>query len=419
LATAKELLAAGHSAVCFERAPSLGGVFRLGETGGVVWESCRLTSSALLTAFSDFPMAGAEAHPPVGEYVAYLTRYAEHFQVLPHIRFDTTVESLAQNPAGNWTLRIRQGAQCSEETFDAVAVCSGLHQHPHVPKFAGQESFHGQIMHAADYRRPAQVRGKKVLIIGAGESGADVAAEVAANAAETVLSQRCGVAVVPRSQFGAKTDDFVRAIAQGRCKRAPGVDRFDGARAVFTDGSEFTPDLVILCTGFETRVPLLSDSIVNTPRFLHTFHPEIGTILGFIGFVRPAFGAIPPLAEPQRSIDYWTKFRAHFFRAVRGRLDHLVEFTCFRDELASRSGCKPAWRDLRKESRAFRRRFIAAQHRLAGPHAKPELARGIIEDLSILHPWPDRWNLHLRWFLSRTLDKLRGPEFAPKLEIEA
>jgi dimethylaniline monooxygenase (N-oxide forming) len=537
LATAKELLAEGHSVVCFERAPSLGGVFRFGETGGVVWESCRLTSSALLTAFSDFPMAGAEAHPPVGEYVAYLTRYAEHFQVLPHIRFDTTVEALAQDPSGNWTLRFRQGAECSEGTFDAVAVCSGLHQHPHVPKFAGQESFHGQIMHAADYRRPAQVRGKKVLIIGAGESGADVAAEVALNAAETVLSLRRGVAVVPRSQFGVpkdyqtsrllnspahwifqtrnpaddarratyrwtflpflfvdkalqltyrylweylplftagdiglnlktrqissqllaesggtvneqfgtKTDDFVRAIAQGRCKRAPGVDRFDGARAVFTDGSEFTPDLVILCTGFETRVPFLSDSIVNTPRFLHTFHPEIGTSLGFIGFVRPAFGAIPPLAElqarwfaqmqcghavlppkeeMQRSIDYWTNFRAHFFRAVKGRLDHLVEFTCFCDELASRIGCKPAWRDLRKESRAFRQRFIAgafvaAQYRLVGPHAKPELAREIIENLSILHPWPDRWNLHLRWFLSRTLHKLCGPEFAPKLEIEA
>ena len=533
MATAKELLAEGHSVVCFERAASLGGVFRFGEADGVVWESCRLTSSALLTAFSDFPMTAAEPHPPVAEYVAYLTRYAETFGVLPHIRFDTTVESITRNPSGNWTLRTQSG----EEMFDAVAVCSGLHQHPHVPEFAGQESFQGQIIHAADYRRPAQVRGKKVLIIGAGESGADVAAEVAANAAETVLSLRRGVAVLPRNQFGVpkdyqtsrllnspahwifqtrnpadnarraayrwtflpflfidkalqltyryfweylplltsgdiglnlktrqitnqllaesggtvneqfgtKTDDFVRAIAQGRCKRAPALDRFDGARARFTDGAECTPDLVILCTGFETRVPFLSDSIANTPRFLHTFHPEVGTSLGFIGFLRPAFGAIPPLAElqarwfaqlqsghavlppkeeMQRSIAYWTNFRAHFFRAVRGRLDHLVEFTCFCDELASRIGCKPAWRDLRKESRAFRKRFIAgafvaAQYRLIGPHAKPELARAIIENLPILHPWPDRWNLQLRWFLSRTLHKLRGPEFAPKLEIEA
>ena len=56
LATVKELLEEGHRPTCFERAPSLGGVFRFDEKDGVVWESCRLTSSILLTAFSDFPV---------------------------------------------------------------------------------------------------------------------------------------------------------------------------------------------------------------------------------------------------------------------------------------------------------------------------------------------------------------------------
>lgn len=543
LVTAKELLAEGHSVVCFEKAAGMGGVFRFGETDGVVWESCRLTSSALLTAFSDFPMADAgSGHPPVGQYVEYLTRYAEAFDLLRHIRFGTAVEAATQDhdSGGRWTVRFRDAHGVREETFDAIALCSGLHQHPHSPRFPGQDSFPGDVIHGAQYRRPSQVAGRRVLIVGAGESGADVTAEVAANARETVLSLRRGVAVVPRAmfgkpkdyqtsrllnspahwifqtrnpvddgkrrayrwtflpflfidkalqltyrylweylplvatpslarirrnlatrrltnqllaesggtvneQFGTKTDDFVHALAEGRCRRAPGIERFEGARVIFQDGSEFRPDLVILCTGFETRMPYLDPAIADAPRFLHTFHPEVGSSLGFIGFLRPAFGAIPPLAELQarwfaqiqsgrlelppigemrQSIDRSTQFRRQFFRAVRGRLDHLVEFTPFCDELASRIGCKPTWRDLKAESRAFRKRFVAgpfvaAQYRLVGPHAKPDLARNLIEALPVMHPWPDRWNLQLRWWLSRLLHRLRGPGFEPKLELES
>src|SRR5262249_52977960 len=147
---------------------------------------------------------------------------------------------------------------------------------------------------------------------------------------------------------------------------------------------------VIFCTGFETRMPYLDETLAAAPRFLHTFHPETGGSLGFIGFLRPAFGAIPPLAELQArwvaliprgraalpppaemrvSIAYWTRFRTQFFRAVKGRLDYLVEYTPFCDELAARIGCKPTWRDVRRERRRFQRKFVAgpfvgAQYRL-------------------------------------------------------
>jgi dimethylaniline monooxygenase (N-oxide forming) len=540
LATVKELLAEGHSVVCFEKATDLGGVFRFGEEDGVVWQSCRLTSSALLTAFSDFPFPVQHTdHPPIREYVDYLARYADTFEVRRHIQFATTVEAIKQNPNGQWVVQVRDAQGRRQENFDSVALCSGLHQHPHMPRFPGQEEFTGEVIHGAQYRRPSQVSGKRVLVVGAGESGADVAAEVASHAAEAVLSLRRGVAVLPRTmfgqpkdhqtsrllnspahwifqtrnptddhkrkvyrwaflpflfidkalqltfryfweylpllrgagpaevrtnlrtrqltnqllaesggtvneQFGTKTDDFVRAIADGRCRKAPGIDRFDHDRAVFADGSDFRPDLVILCTGFETRLPFLDSSIADAPRFLHTFNPAVGPSLGFIGFLRPAFGAIPPLAElqarwfalvqsgkinlpseesMQASIERWTDFRKHFFRAVRGRLDHLVEFTPYCDELASQIGCKPSWKDVKRESKRFQDRFlqgpfVAAQYRLVGPHAKPEIARSVIETLPIMHPWPDRLNLHLRWALSRILHRFAGPEYAPKLELE-
>jgi dimethylaniline monooxygenase (N-oxide forming) len=540
LVTVKELLQEGHAPTCFERADGLGGVFRFGETDGVVWESGRLTSSPLLTVFSDFPdPAGQIRHMRAGEYVRYLESYCEQFDVLRHIHFCTAVESVTPDPAGGWTIRIRDPQGSREEHFDAVAICSGLHQHPHMPRLAGQETFTGELIHGAQYRRPAQVQGKRVLIVGAGESGADIAAEVAANAADTVLSLRRGVAVLPKNifgkpqdlqtsrlqnssahwifqtrnpaddakrkvyrwtflpfvfvdkfiqltfrffweflpllweptlakartnvrtrkltiqllktsggtlneQFGTKTDEFVRAMVEGRCRQVPAIARFDGPRVVFQDGAEFTPDLVIFCTGFETRLPFLDSALAAAPRFLHTFHPDTGPSLGFIGFVRPAFGAIPPLAElqarwfalilsgrlalpskseMQQSIESWTENRSHVFRAVKGRLEHLVDFAPFCDELASRIGAKPSWRDLRRQGRRFRRRFIAgpfvaAQYRLVGPHAQPDLARQVIENLPMVVPVPYFLNLHLRWALSRLLHRLKGPEYAPKLELE-
>ena len=540
LVTVKELLEEGHAPTCFEKADGLGGVFRFGENDGVVWESCRLTSSGLLTAFSDFSVPADRAgHMAAGEYVDYLAKYCAAFDVSRHIRFGTRVEAVTRSPRGGWTVRTLDARGTREEHYDAVTVCSGLHQYPHLPRLPGQETFTGVLLHGAQYRRPAQVVGKRVLIVGAGESGADVVAEVSRHAAETVLSLRRGVAVLPRSmfgepkdyqtsrihnsaahwvfqtrnpeddrkrniyrtvflplvlldkclqilfrvvweflpllyssrlaeiratlktrkmtvellkesggtlneQFGTKTDDFVRAIAVGRCRRAPAIARFEGPRVLFADGSHFEPDLVIFCTGFDTKMPFLDEAVAGAPRYLHTFNPEVGASLGFIGFLRPAFGAIPPLAELQarwfallqsgrlelpsrekmrESIERGARFRAHIFRAVRGRLDYLIDHTPFCDELAAQVGCKPTRRAVRQEGLSFRLRFfaapfVAAQYRLVGPHAKPWITREVITSLPIMHPLPDLINLYLRWLLSRVLHRVLGPEFAPKLELQ-
>jgi dimethylaniline monooxygenase (N-oxide forming) len=540
LVTVKELLEEGHEPICFERAASLGGVFRFDENDGVVWESCRLTSSGLLTAFSDYPVhSSCAGHMTVREYVEYLAKYCDAFDVTRHIYFNTRVDCVGRTPEGEWLVRTSGPRGVLDERYDAVAICSGLHQHPHVPNFPGQDTFTGEYLHGAHYRRPKQVVGKKVLVVGAGESGADIVAEVSAHAAETVLSLRRGVGVQSRTafgkprdyltsrilngashwvfqtrnpkddrkrrlykslflplvfvdkclqlffiffweflpllfaprltdiktnlktrklirqllaesggvlteQFGTKTDEFVRAMVVGRCRRVPGIQRFEGSRVVFSDGNCFEPDLVIFCTGFDTKVPFLSDGLADGPRYLHAFNPMVGADLGFIGFLRPAFGAIPPLAELQarwfsllqsnrlklpsadtmlKSIDHWTRYRAHIFRAMRGRLDHLVDHTPFCDALARQIGCKPTGAAIRAENRRFRLRFfaapfVAAQYRMVGPHAKPWIARDVISNLPIMHPLPDLINLYLRWKMSRALYRAFGSEFAPKLELQ-
>jgi dimethylaniline monooxygenase (N-oxide forming) / hypotaurine monooxygenase len=541
LTTVKALLEEGHQPTCFEQASSLGGVFRLGEDDGVVWESCRLTSSALLTAFSDFPVSSElPEHLEVGQYVQYLERYCAAFGVNRHLRFGATVEAVTPTAnGGGWTVSWRDRNGPHSETYDAVAICSGLHQHPKRATFVGQETFPGTMIHGAEYRRPAEVAGRKVLIVGAGESGADIVAEVARHASETVLSLRRGVAVQARrafdkpgdyrttrignsaahwiahtrnpqdqwkrtvyryaclpvvvidkllqllfravweqwplvrsrrapdhdvriktlrltkqlladsggtlnEQFGTKSDEFVRAIARGSCRLAPAIARFDGARVAFEDGSSFDPDLVILCTGFETKLPFLESRLADTPRYLNAINPDVGASLGFIGFLRPAFGAIPPLAELQarwfalllsganqlppvevmrESIERWRRFHCDFFRPLQGRLEHLVEYTPFCDALAAEIGCKPTAAALRQEGLAFQYRFfagpfVAAQYRLVGPHAKPEIAREVIRQIPVVHPLPELINHYLRWTASRVLGRALGQEFAPKLVID-
>jgi hypothetical protein len=538
LVTVKELLEKGHEPVCYERAEGLGGVFRFSEKDGVIWESCRLTSSGYLTAFSDFPVsAGRSEHMHASEYVHYLEEYCQQYGVLPHIRFGQGVEAVRRLEDGRWKITTTGNDGCMrEEIFDAVAVCSGLHQHPHTPDIPGLGSFPGEAIHAAQYRGVKMVKGKKVLVIGAGESGADIAAEMAMHSSEAVLSLRRGVAVVSRlafgkprdyltsrlmngaahwvfqtrnpqdnhkrtlyrwlglplvivdkflqilyrqvwenipmfmasslpeiranlrtrkltlqllaesggtvnEQFGTKDDAFVRALATKTLQRVAGVSRVEGRSFHFTDGSVFEPDLVIFCTGFETCLPFFEEPVAERERYLNTFDPDLGASVAFIGFVRPAFGAIPPLAELQarwfaqmisgerelpspgkmrESIESWNQRRQHVFRAKEDRLSHLVDHTEYCDVLAEQVGCKPTTEELNKESRRFRRLyvsgpFVAAQYRLVGPGAKPQLAREVVEGMPMAHPWPDRINLHLRWKLCKWLERVLGPQYAPKL----
>ena len=71
----------------------------------------------------------------VSEYVDYLAQYCEAFDVTRHIRFGTRVESVVQNPNGDWMVRTLDAHGTHEEQYNAVTVCSGLHQHPHLPSF--------------------------------------------------------------------------------------------------------------------------------------------------------------------------------------------------------------------------------------------------------------------------------------------
>jgi hypothetical protein len=216
LCTTKELLEEGHSVTCFECADDLGGIFnyRSSEKVACVWESCRLTSSILITSFSDFFPDWSKT-PPVEhrhfthrEYIEYLRQYAENFFLMPHVRFACRVTELRPLDDGGWAVTAKATHEEIPRTFhfDAVAVCTGVHQIPHIPSLPGLAAFHGQILHSAHYRTPKSIQGKSAVFVGAGESGAEIAAEASHHLDRCHVSLRRGVVVIPRLLNGLPND---------------------------------------------------------------------------------------------------------------------------------------------------------------------------------------------------------------------
>jgi len=203
LVTAKTVRERGHEVriVTDSSDGRVGGTFE-----NKAYKNARMVSSKFLTCFSDFRRPDAEVHMSLADYVTYLEEYTAHFNLRGTIRGNTTVVSIrkAEDGAGEYIVQMSDKGDSKpwEEKYDAIAVCSGLHNYPRVPKFPGQESFTGTILHSSDYKDPEILRGKRVLVIGTGETGFDIGYAAATNGAESVtMSTRHGFVSVP-SVFG-------------------------------------------------------------------------------------------------------------------------------------------------------------------------------------------------------------------------
>mmetsp|Transcript_102074 Transcript_102074/g.284161 ORF Transcript_102074/g.284161 Transcript_102074/m.284161 type:complete len:579 (+) Transcript_102074:132-1868(+) len=199
LVTAKTLRERGHEVGVVEAGSAIGGTFE-----NKAYKDARMVSSKYLTCFSDFRQPEAEIHMTLVDYVIYLRDYAAHFGVEALIRFKTRVLDLLRSEAGGYqvTLHGEGGAQPWVEEWDAVAVCSGLHNTPRVPCFPGQEHFGGEILHSSAYKDPELFRGRRVLIVGTGETAFDLGYAAATHGAQSVtMSTRHGFVSVP-AYFG-------------------------------------------------------------------------------------------------------------------------------------------------------------------------------------------------------------------------
>lgn len=220
LCVAKEMVAEGHEPVVFEKTSAVGGLWQRGEGASertaLVLEETYTSSSALNTAFSDFPIqpefGGNETFCMSQHgFMKYIDAYAEHFGLKKHIELNTEVMAVRRNVAANkWEVTIRQNKKETTHEFDLIAVCSGQANIPNVPTIKGQEYFKGNIRHSTGLRDPEQMAniytGKRVLCVGQGETASDNARSVAKHAARCDLSIRDAVLVLLRNLWGAHPD---------------------------------------------------------------------------------------------------------------------------------------------------------------------------------------------------------------------
>jgi cation diffusion facilitator CzcD-associated flavoprotein CzcO len=355
LTALKHLLQEGVApVVALEQADDVGGNWLYDPTGrghSSAYASLHAITSKGRSAFADFPLpAEFPDYPSHRQLQAYFRAYAERFNLLPHIRFGVRVERALPVDRG-WRLWTSDGAVW-ETAF--LVVASGHHWAPLLPEVPGR--FTGEILHAHHYRTPEVGRGKRVLVVGLGNSGADIASEMARFACAAVVSLRRGYWIVPKFLFlGLPSDEIYHRLAwlprplrqrlteavvtlynggprraglprpdapvfathpvvnselllhlrHGRIAVRPDIARFDGNEVVFVDGRREPYDLVIFATGYAPRVPYLPAEFDPTGPALERLYLRIfpldGSPLAFVGLIQPN-GCLWNLAERQAQL---------------------------------------------------------------------------------------------------------------------
>jgi cation diffusion facilitator CzcD-associated flavoprotein CzcO len=200
LTASRTLLDQGIECMIFERNDIVGGVW----AGGYYGFGAQVQKE--LYEYPEWPLPpGARHFTPGPEIQRYLTDYADHFGITPHIHFNSTVTGVNENPLqeGGWTLRYEDETGSHENHFDLIVCSIGLYSNvPNMPSFPDQDKFAGEIIHNSAFKSPDQLRNKKVVVLGFGKSATDVAYESAQVASTTTIVFRRPHWPVPRNLAG-------------------------------------------------------------------------------------------------------------------------------------------------------------------------------------------------------------------------
>ena len=292
----------------FERHSDVGGVWDQNNPGSPMYDSAHMISSKTMSAFKGFPMpADYPDYPGHRQVLAYLRNFANAYDLRRDIRFSTDIAGVKKE-GGRWAVTLADG---EVRHYDGVVAATGLTWHPRMPSYPGK--FDGEMIHSSKYRSPDAFKGKRVLVLGAGNSGVDIASDAARTAEKAFLSMRRAYHFIPKHVFGMPADVFavtgsilpmkiqqyalafvlrllngdvtrhglrkpdhlplsshpivntaaVLHMAHGDLTPKLDVTRFDGNEVEFEDGSREEIDMVVAATGYVHKVPFADPDLLN------------------------------------------------------------------------------------------------------------------------------------------------------------
>ncbi|KAL7805761.1 flavin monooxygenase-like protein [Trichoderma gracile] len=207
LSTCKNLTEAGFDVTGFDASDAIGGLWHYSEEERT---SCLYNTRALVRrrmfGFSDFPYANGDSDVPLepGEIEEFLESYARHFGLESRLRLKTRV-SAVDRVGDKWQLQLTKAdGEREEQAFDRLVLCTGLNHSPKRVHFDGVEDFKGQVYNTHTYKRPKNLDGKRVLIVGLGATATDIARGLVGIAKSISISHRNGCLMLPF----AKANDF-------------------------------------------------------------------------------------------------------------------------------------------------------------------------------------------------------------------
>jgi len=352
LAAGKALVDRGISFDWFEKGSMVGGLWRIDNDNGDIaaYKTLHLNSSRPLTQYPSYPMPLDWPDYPHHELMAeYFQRFAEDNDLLGRTTFNAEVSSVVplEGPgtpgANGWAVTTAEGGT---RTYRDVLIANGHHSVPKYPDFPGE--FTGVSMHSHDYRDPAVFTDKDVVVVGVGNSGMDIACDAAKVARSVFLVTRHGVHVIPKYAFGKPVDqlgnplmayvpfpveraiyetimrvttgrpqdrglpkpdhrllhahptvsaELYDRVGHGDIVMKPGVERLDGDKVRFADGSGEHADVLVYATGYKVTLPFLDKAIYDPahnamPLYQRVLSPDLPGLY-FIGFIQTVGSNIP------------------------------------------------------------------------------------------------------------------------------
>ncbi|KAJ3534390.1 hypothetical protein NM208_g7560 [Fusarium decemcellulare] len=321
----KNLLEEGFDVTGFERNSYIAGLWHFTEDE----ETLSVLESTIVNISTDRASsslwdrcAGTPAFCPAKDVDDYLESYVDHFKLRPHLRLNTTVTYVAREDKPNkWRLDFEF---VPSEYYEKVIIATGPHLEPMMPTIRGHGLFTGRILHSRAFKRPEAFDGKRVIVLGLGNTGSDVADTLIGHASSVFISHNHGALVFPRDinkATGSKgftyrfsiivgflekwcpslseilfnrraksimnqafgnadpswrlspapsvkvanpvvSDTLINKLRTGEIRTVPGIQQIVGPKEVeLTDGQVLDADAIICCTGYKYGFGILDPQV--------------------------------------------------------------------------------------------------------------------------------------------------------------